>query len=251
MDINETKEALKSFLETKPEEMVSQLKIVTGDQLPNGKLYHMSKNAKLERFIPYVSPRTLEEEDRIFPRVSTAPTLAGCLMGYQSDLSDFHRHSSGRSLEGSPIKFRSGWYVYELDADVAVRPEEKLLPDVERTDEHWLLPFDKEHSEYRGKLAARFFYEAVTYLPDKDDTIVTLMMYVSVESETPVPFNDKVTLEKGFWRIKVVGLHNAPDWKSIPEVSPERITQMEYDSIKRYAASLLSLEDVQSASYRW
>lgn len=250
MDIGKSKEALKSFLETKPEEMVSQLKIVTKDDLLNGVLFHVSKNAKLEKFVPYVSQRTLDDEDRVFPRVSTSPTLAGCLMGYQSDLSDFHRHSSGRSLEGTPVKFRSGWYVYELPFDVAVRPSKELVPDADRSDEHWLLPFDKEHAEYHGKLAARFFYEAVTYLPDKEETIVSLVIYAVVE-ENPVPFNDKVTLTKGFWRMKVVGLHNAESWDKIPEVKAEQISKIEYDSIKRFAASLLSLEDIQSASYRW
>lgn len=251
MEIEKSKEALKSFLETKPEEMVSQLKIVTKDEVKNGVLYHVSKNGKLTKFIPYVSQRTLDDEDRIFPRVSTSPTLAGCLMGYQSDLSDFHRHSSGRSLEGTPVKFRGGWYVYELPFEVAVRPTKELVPDADRSDEHWLLAYDKETAEYQGKMAGRFFYEAVTYLPDKEDTIVSVVIYAAIESDTPVAFNDKVTLTKGYWRLKVVGLHNAESWDKIPEVNAEQISKIEYDSVKRFAASLLSLEDIQSASYRW
>lgn len=250
MDTTDQTSALAAYLALQPPEVVSNLRVVTPQRLRQPFVLHMSKNTQLTSFTPQVSRRVLSGENRTVPRVATAPTLAGCLLAYCSDLADFTNRQDGLSLNGERVKFRGGWGIYALPFDLALRPKRGLVPDVETTDEHWLVNYDADHVRYRGQLIGRFFYEQIGYLIRGRERITEVVMYVEVTDQY-VRFDHRTVLTPGHWRLRVRGLHNAKRWNTIEQVEVEEIASGLYTSVKRNVASLLSLEDVEPLSASW
>ena len=121
-----------------------------------GPLYHISTNHELGAMMPSVTRRTLSAEDRAIPRISVAPTLAGCILAYQACDYDF---------DADEYK---GWYVYGLPFEHAVRPTKQLLPDVEMSDEHWLVTFDPDTVAYYPRTVANHRYSTPTSVTCSD-----------------------------------------------------------------------------------
>jgi len=242
--------AIAPFLALQPDEVARELRVVTPNRLRQPYLLHMSKNTQLTMFSPQVTRRVLADENRSIPRISTAPTLAGCLMSYSSDLTDFAKQQNGLSADGREVKFRGGWAIYALPFDLALRPSRRLVPDVNATDEHWLVSYDAEHRSYPAEMIGRFFYEQVSYIARGRQRITEIVMYVEVKTKE-VRFDHRRVLTPGCWRLKVRGLHNARSWNAIESVEVEQIEDSLFTNIKRNVASLLSLDEPLPAVTRW
>ena len=89
------KQQLEQYLSNFNNGVADNVTVVSADELGQRWVYHISVDPKITPFIPELSRRTALKEDRTVPRISTAPTIIGCLLGYQADLGEFLNNTLG------------------------------------------------------------------------------------------------------------------------------------------------------------
>lgn len=94
------------------------------------KLLHISNNPNIAVFTPIVPKRAGEGEDLRIPRICTASSLTGCVIGYNGVVQDFYNTEEG---------FKCEYTIYAFKPPVVVKPSNKLLPPVEITGERWII----------------------------------------------------------------------------------------------------------------
>ncbi len=209
---------------------------------------HISRDKSIKEFIPVVSPRTVKKEDRSIPRVCTAPHLFGCFVGYSAAHSDFN-------AERSPA-WKGGYYIYALPATLAIEPSKKILPDVDYTNERWLVGYNEEHRCIKPTIVGKCFLHSITTVGLNDGHVTDYTLYADIKGGIVgkdlaldiVPFNGDIALTKGYYRITITDNKNPVYWN--PEnITVSQIPKAEYDKAKSVTAGLLSFEGGPSATW--
>lgn len=204
------------------------VKLVSHVELGQEYLYHISNNGSIKKFIPQISRRTAKVEDRSVPRVSTAKTIVGCILGYQGDIAEF---------ENGPDKvWKGGWYIYGFSKPYSLRPNAKLLYDVETSDEHWLVPYNQSKWEYPATVVGKYFYVSNKLSWIKGKSIDTTHVVVEVLPGRVVVFGPKTELTEGYWSLEF--LRSKEVGAEVLRCSS--ISKADYVSLKGLHADLLS-----------
>lgn len=252
MNTRQATALLQPYLSLLAPETRRELMVVTPQSLGTPHLLHISKDTDIARFVPGITRRGMKKEDRTVPRVSTSPCLIGCLLAYSSDMFDFHERKPGLKFgEARNVTFKGGYVIYGFRFDVALRPNRKLVPDVERTDEHWLVPFDGNHTTYQPETLGKVFYSSVAYEVIDGCAVPRIEMYVEVLTDQPIWLDGKQQLTRGCWRISMTDLHRSVRWNDVRGLVVESIPSNDYTAVKRNVASMLSFESLGHASARW
>jgi hypothetical protein len=249
----QAKQALTEYLLRQPEAKRAQMRLVTPTTLGTPLLLHISIDNLLERFQPSVTKRTADGEDRGIPRISTAPSLIACLMGYQSDLSDFHEVPETRSFDGTrKVVFKGGWIIYGFPFDVAIRPSKALVPDADRTDEHWLVTYDRFTTDYRPVRVGKVFYDRVEYQGSSQETPhVEVTMLIEVHPEMTLWLGGRYRLRAGYWRVVIRDMDRLRSAQAVEFVRIQEIDHVEYEYRKGAVANLLSLDSPAPPTQTW
>lgn len=252
MNSADAKTAIKDYLLRQPEAMRVNMTLVTPESLGQKFLLHLSYDNALSSFQPYITKRTAEGEDRTVPRISTAPSLFTCLMGYQTELNDYHQRPKVTSADGRKVTFTGGWIIYGLPFDYAIRPNNKLVPDADRTDEHWLVAYDKMTTEYTPVRVGKVFYDRVTYKgQDQEFPDIYIEMVIEVHPGMSLNLGMNTNLPAGYWVVETKNLHDSRSYKSIDVRRVREITKTDYEQRKTLTAGLLSLDQGLPASAFW
>lgn len=176
-------------------------------------LYHISTDDKIKEFIPRFSTKTIDGEDQSIVRTSTASTLLGCMKGY------------GNVLYAKNQIF----HVYEMDWKYAVRPDKKLMPDVQYTDEHWLVPYLPNYRSYKGNIVASFqLYRSELYYVD--DKVIT-NSWILVHNTKAIKVTPNIVLESGYWEMECCGWNGYLQWNPILDqtIRFHKLSEAEYN----------------------
>lgn len=228
-----TRRQMERYVETLDPFVQKNVEIVTPDDIGKGDLLHFSIDSNIRCFTPSVSRRTANDEDRSVPRISTAPTLAGTILGYQALEYDY---DDQREKKG----FRGGWYLYTLPFEYALRPNKEILYDADATDEIWLVPFTPEQWEVKPSRVGKFFLDELTIKHQGKERSVSAKFVLEITSVTPISLSPKVTVEKGYWSFRLKNFN--PGW-TIGEVEVEELTELSkkaYRSLKKLDADMLA-----------
>lgn len=219
---DENKVAIRDYLSPLMGEQIDQLKLFTAEEV-NRPLYHISMNNNIKMFTPQVSNRTLGKENRSVPRISTSTSLIGCLNGYQSIMSDIN----GRSPNG----FNGLHTVYELPYQYAIKPSKQLLPDVDNSDEYWLISWKKETYATTPSVAAEMFVPKVETVYGNDGRAQLVHLYMHVK-EHELYIDHQIKLQPGYYYIKLNNYnYNYPLKNNEESIEVERITENEYNKV--------------------
>ena len=216
--------------------------IVTPEDFGGLPLLHMSADPKIKVFTPSVTRRTSEKEDRTTARISTAPSLLGCISGYVALLYDLND-----SIDG---KAKSGWVVYSIPFRLALRPNRKLVDDVLWTDEVWLVGYNQNMFNYPATINAKFYIHESSIIGVSGSYQHRITLLVETGS-MPLPFSPKVTLPaKGFYRIVLGNFNSHFNIHRYKDFKVESIGRAEYLALKGALPDLLS-EAHNSNLSRW
>lgn len=219
---DENKVAIRDYLASLVGEQIDQLKLFSADEV-NRPLYHISMNNKIKMFTPQVSNRTLGKENRSVPRISTSTSLIGCLNGYQSIMSDIN----GRSPNG----FNGLHTVYQLPYQYAIKPSKQILPDVDNSDEYWLISWKKETYATTPSVAAEMFVPKVETVYGNDGRAQLVHLYMHVK-EHELYIDHQIKLQPGYYYIKLNNYnYNYPLKNNEESIEVERITENEYNKV--------------------
>lgn len=207
-------------------DMVEHLKLFSAKEV-NRPLYHISMNPRIKLFTPQISKRTMTKEDRSLPRISTSTSLIGCMNGYQS----VHHDIKDRKK----LNFSGLYKIYELPFQYAIKPDRKLVPDVDHSDEYWLISWKKDTYGIVPNQAGEFFVAKTETVYGNDGTDTVYHLYLRVTGDY-LYLDHKRRLEQGYYCIKVKGYHHQFPLDSKNQLAIEIIDDKLYRRI-----SLLSI----------
>jgi len=239
---------LEAWLEIQAEKVVRNAEVVTAEELSQDAVYHISINPRIPKFIPIVGRRQAASEDRTVPRITCAPTLLGCIMGYSKSVMDFHNllPNGAKAEEG----YRGGFYIYDFPLTAALKPNNKLVYDASATGEVWLVPFNEAHREYKAEVVGKFFLRTISYssragkLPESEMTI-----FAEIKKPTGLPFSQRHVLTPGYWVISGPTENHVRTWKDDKDFRIESIDKSHYDSVKKASADLLGFAEAPQPGY--
>ena len=123
---------------------VKNTQVVSQDEIRNGFMLHIDL-VNPKTFIPMMPRSAAVSEENTTPRVTVAPTLLGCIIGYARVFSDFI---------GNP---QEGYLINRIDFEHCLKPNDKLVYDAPETGEHWLIAYNKKTQQYDPKVIGKLF----------------------------------------------------------------------------------------------
>ena len=222
------------WLNLLPAPLKKALQVKTFEEV--GPLYHMSLNGNIKKFIPNVSRRTMHTENVSVPRISTAPTLLGCFIGYVAHWGDMSWPDPRNKTN------KNGWYLYQLPYERAIKPGLRELSDQELSDEHWLVTYNEKTRTYTGEIIAKLFFSEMSILPRTQDyPEERIKLVVEVFAET-MRWSGEHVLTRGYWMVEGRNPNQVKDWNVRGEYTVRKLSGGEYSKLKGLSADLLSLE---------
>ena len=226
---------IKKFLEICSQKVQDNIEIITPKDLGSDFLLHISDNNKLKDCTPQIGNRQADSEDRTVPRVCVASSLIGCMIG--------HAASENYFLNVEHTKeYRGGYYIYAFDFEYALKPNSKLVYDSKKTNEHWLVTYNKDTITYTPKCIGKFFIQSITYIAKSGSIPIPTdsILFIEVESKKPIKFNNNIELSKGYWKIEGPLFTTLRSLETTKPFTITEITKSEYNSVKISSADMLS-----------
>lgn len=167
--------------------------------LPGGKSYYHIVNSATSSSKNYSIPinvprRTLSTEDNTILRVCVADTINDCLcaLGGHDDVYCWGIANNKYSI-------------YAIDPELVIQPSKKLVPDVEFTNEKWLVNYDGKHESFNfykvGEIIGicRYYTES-PYLLGSEEESKSVNIY-GLKIETKLQFKEDISLEPGYYKV--------------------------------------------------
>lgn len=240
-------EDMRDFLELQSDEVIKGCKIVTAKDIGQDHFLRIDKS-KIERFVPNMPKTAMPSENSTTSRVTVAPTLLGCMIGYFR----YERDIVDSGLKATKDSFLGGYHISRIDFTVAAKPDATLVSDTDTSDEHWLLSYDEDHRYYEGTCIGKVFISELTLLP-RTGTSPAERFVIYYEIDQPMFIMPGVLVQPGKYRATVV-------WPSTRDRSVQyagaltenvAVTDEEFKTSKQLCADLLSHHQSAPAFLNW
>lgn len=226
--------AIEEVLELTHKQVTENVKIVNSKDIGDF-VYHISKN-KQKELVPNISRRAGYEEDNTLPRVHTSDTLLGCISGYTS-----FSMSADIRFRTKDDEFKGGYYVHVIPFTAGLRPNKKILSDVETVNEIWLITYDKSTVSFKPTNIEKIFITSVTrYNLNTYKQVIELFL----ETTVAIKLDKNTTVEPGLYKLKItstsknVDPYNSELKETIEIIS--KVNSTEYEENKKLSATLLN-----------
>lgn len=243
--LQEDRQEIEDFLELQPEEVKADCKIVSSQDIGQDFMLRIDKQTP-EKFVPNMPKSAMATENTNTPRVTVAPTLVGCMIGYFRIERDVQDGTAVPAGQAKP-KFAGGYSISRLKFDHCLKPGAKMVVDSDSSDEHWLVPYKIDAVEYDPDVVGQIFVESVTYLSRSNHwPAVRLNLYLRVDADDiALPVMPGKTVGKGFYRYTVfwpnIRTRTVQDEKCLLSLTP--IDEADYLAAKKLNADMLSFKD--------
>jgi hypothetical protein len=206
---------------------------------------HISNNPNIRKFIPQLTLRGAPSENRDITRVYVAPTLLGCFIGYGQAGSEFaNKTADGNDEENG---YKGGWKIYALPFRAALKPNRKMCMDQKESDEHWMVTYSPDTTEYIPESAGRVFYHQIVLTGrSKKTPEAWVTMYVEITKEDGLRFSENHFLKKGCYRIEGPEQQHVESWRDDKEFKVVPISRGDYQAAKAQSAALLSYKELEN-----
>lgn len=243
---------LTEFFKLRPADFRDCVRVATPEQLGQRYLLHISKDSSITMFTPNMTKRTAEGEDRRVARVCTAPTLLGAMSGYDSILGEFCGKLNGKYHSGDGIvQWDGNWTIYGIAFRTALRPNAKLVPTVERSDEHWLVTHDKDSVHYPPEAFGSFFVSGIEQFRDRGKMRTQIDLWCHVAHAEGLFLDQQHYLEPGYWRASVRDFDTANGIAGRNTFELQSMSQQDFDRHRKLTLSSASLENLTPPSHLW
>lgn len=217
---------LNEYLEVMNPLTKKKLQIVSSEDIKQN--FMMRLDTKVPKsFIPRMpisASNDPKQEDRTIPRVSVAPDVLSCILAMGSLDREFL--DGGKDIRKY---FISGIYFH-----YAVKPSNKLLFDVDLTNEHWLLGYSKNTYKYIPFNIGSLFIVSVDRTFKNVNSgkkgLVFIEAYVHIEANMAIRLTKSKIVKPGYYALIVEKDNNAP-------ASISKIDKKEYDAMRNLVIS--------------
>lgn len=181
------------------------VELVTKESLNQDYLLHISF-LKTSFLIPNISLRAAKTEDNTLPKIYTSTNLFGCISGYYSFDLKFTRDT--RIVNTKNFKNEPKFYIYKIDFDIALKPNNKLVFDADYTDEHWLITYNKETLRYKTENIGKLILADYTLnLAKNNFPNIYFTFYLELLKDTFIEKNKPI--QKGYYKLIVSKKYNS------------------------------------------
>ncbi len=236
------------FLRLLVDKVAKNTTVVTKEELKQNYMLHISPSKMNNKpYIPRIGTRQGLSEDRTVPRITVAPTLYGCYIGYAQLINQFFNYNPNNSDD-----YRQGLYIHEIEFDEALKPNNKLVYDSSRSDEHWLVTYDEETKTYKGKVIGKMFISEIRTKANSGKlAIIEATIYIHVTKSEGIQFSKNIFLPNGYFIVQNISeVHNC-SWDDDNKIKVLEINQTEFEAVKKQSAALLSLTQDKPAFVQW
>jgi len=232
------REDMDRYLSTVPKAVEKNCEVVSADEIGRIHMVHISTNTNIKAFIPMMSGRTMDKEDRSVARVCVAPELLSAMMGYGAA---FYESTVPKLKKDDDPKWKNGYHIYGLPFEYALRPDKKILPDANMTNEHWLVSYNKDTAEYKPVDLGIVFYGDIAIKRGANFTVDTdVELFIRVDHKDGLWFTPHQHLAKGFWYYRGYDAGSIRNYNGTKTVKAVPIEESEFMKKKRVVAATLS-----------
>lgn len=97
--------------------------------------------------------------------------------------------------------YKGGWYIHAVPFKKALRPSGRLVFDVARTNETWLVGYSPNYKEYPVFVIGKIIPVDISFTPrDGKLPIETITVQIEISDEAGCYLTDKDYLAKGYWQ---------------------------------------------------
>jgi hypothetical protein len=228
-----SKDNLKEYIKNQTPQKLKNFTVVDKTQTLQPFLIRIDKNPP-DSFYPLMPYKATPGEDRTVPRISASMNIEDCLNGYAVFLDDI---LADKTLMDSD-KFKNGYVISRLDFEAALIPDKTLVPDADRTREHWIVGYDKDHTNINQRTVGKIVFSDLL-LQGKGGLVnsaIIITWFAEIENPEGLFYKDDLFLPKGYH--KLVVNHSLPKRQILHTV----ISEKEFKEVKKISAALLSLE---------
>lgn len=217
--------------------VIKETEIVTPELLGQSFFLHLTPDKNRVKYEPKISKRQALNEDQTLPRVTVAPTLLGCFIGYSGAVPQTLNYAPDENNKN----YRQGYYINKIPFQYALKPTNKMVYDARRSDEHWLFTYNAETKEFPHTQIGKMFISSIIVnnrtnnVPD-----VWIELYVEVNDPLGILFSKNITLKQGYWKIYGPGDINQLSWDKDKKFTAIEISRNDYGSVKNRSAAMLS-----------
>jgi hypothetical protein len=211
------------------------------------------------KFTPRMPVSAFEGENSSCPRICTAPSLLGCMIGIGVGYIAYNFVQGGDARDTTD-PYKGGYVISMLDYEWAIKPNKKLLEQGARTDEHWLVGYAPEYAECLPKKVGKVFVVGLQYsAPDEKSLNTAAKETLVLHLEHKVPggllISPGIKVAPGRYKVELrmknqknVTVGNMYSIYEDNHVIVTPIDKGEYEGSKKQAAAMLSYD---SPVLRW
>lgn len=250
-DTDTDKEDFYQWFSIQSKKVQTNARIVSAEEIDQGYMLHIDKKTPT-KFVPMMPRSAAKNEDNTAARITVAPNLIGCLIGYARSEDDFLEGTDKLSIKHT--EFRGGYDICELNFKHCLYPNEKLVLDSPRSQEHWLVSYNKSTLEYKPTKIGKMFVSKITYESRSGKLPVpTFELFIECHKEGGIKFSPNIHLHKGFYKATVI-FDRVVHIGSVDEedgFKVEAISASEYNKAKQLSAAMLSHQDKVPKYLNW
>lgn len=230
---------IRKWLEIQPSRVKNNIDIVDNTDGQGPSMFHITYDRDPGKFIPVIGHRQGLDEDRSVPRICVAPTILGTILGHSS-FEHNSEHLVVKKKDENGVLYRGGFYLFEFQYQVALKPNEKLVCDQKASDEHWLVTYNKNTIHYKpeaiGKVIAT---ELSTKFKSSEKPRVGITYYVQVDKR--VQFSKNRIMGPGCYKVVSPASFQLESWKDDEMIKVTKVSDKDFQEIKREVTVMESL----------
>lgn len=234
---------MKAWMKLQANETKGELKIVSSEDGKIPFMLHVDRN-EIDTFVPRINTTFGEDENKTIPRVTVAPTLHGCLMGYSPtrvlfDHWDGHAYTKKNNPDDP---YRQGYVIHKIDYLHAISPTREMVDDVRHSDEHWLVNYAPKQKDYPAQAIGHIIITSVSLnaKPGKagrDQPEQVVSGYIKHTCKEGIGFTYDKPLPPGTYMFT---MSMNPKGVKDPSMMCVPVAESEYDQNKKLYAAVLS-----------
>ena len=243
---------VKKWLELQAPKVRNNVEIVDNSEGDGPGLFHITHDRDPGKFIPVIGHRQGYEEDRTVPRICVSTSFLGTVLGHSSFEYYFENLDLNRK-DSRGIVYRGGFYLFEFEYIVAIKPSEKLVGDQKVSDEHWLVTYNKDTVLYKPRMVGKVVpVSLTTEFTGSKKPRVTAIYYVQMDKK--IQFSKNKTIGPGCYKVVSPASYQIESHRDDENIKITKVSESEFEKIKKEVTVMESHENIlrRKAVYeRW
>lgn len=149
-----------------------------------------------------LSSAELEFEDRSVPRVCVAHDLVSCILG----IARLHKEFIDNNVPDDRNKKGNIYHISAFDYKLAVKPNDKLLHDVDLTNEHWLIGYNRDNQKFYPISVGKLFMVNLNVTYKEHNNYKPLMYmecFIHISSDKGIMIKPNRKVGRGYYKLLV------------------------------------------------